>query len=326
MNGNFRRAIRGFFGPGPAVDATPPSLEPPMTNVPRAWFFRSELQRIADHTAMYPSLETGGSLFGYFTHTGLPIVLRATGPGPRATRTSTSFFQDPGFLAACASRLFSSMALQHVGEWHSHHSLGLRMPSGGDDASVVDGMEARNFQRFLLVIANVESNGTSMGGFLYRRGHEVGEATELQVLAARTPADVVAPPLPFGQPCVVPAGSTPWVAREAFGRDWEGSAAGRRRMGREYKALQELAAYAGGALEFGKQSGSLTLERGWSARWSYPLEFPLAPARLWLPGQPMHVVDPSTTLAHALFDLATSSQTPGPSTLSTRERSPEVTP
>ncbi len=310
MTSLLRRALGGYLGaPTTSTGPAPRPAETPVANAPRAYSYESELQRIADHTAMYPSLETGGSLFGYFTHTGLPVVLLATGPGPRATRSSTSFFQDPDFLEATAARLFGAMALQHVGEWHSHHSLGLRQPSGGDDASVIDGMQARDFRRFLLVIANVEARGVSLGGFLYRRGEGKGLATELHTLPGRSPIELTAPALPFGQPCSTPPGSTSWMAREAYGDDWEASGAGRRRMSREYRAMQELAAYAGGALDFGKHGGSLTLDRGWRASWAYPSEFPLSPARLWLPGRSMQVVDPSTTVAHLLFELATDGQT-----------------
>lgn len=101
-----------------------------------AHIYPSELEHMSACMARYPRLETGGDLFGLWTHEGAPVVMLATGPGPRARRSSTSFWQDPEFLETEHARLWQRHGLVNLGEWHSHHHIGLAEPSGGDEATV----------------------------------------------------------------------------------------------------------------------------------------------------------------------------------------------
>jgi hypothetical protein len=48
--------------------------------------------------------------------------------------------------------------LQHIGEWHSHHKLGLAEPSGGDANTVFSALRQYNFPNFLLCIANLRAD------------------------------------------------------------------------------------------------------------------------------------------------------------------------
>jgi hypothetical protein len=54
--------------------------------------------------------------------------------------------------------MLSRMGLEHIGEWHSHHSLNLPTPSGGDCRTVVGAMRDYNRDRFILCIATVTWN------------------------------------------------------------------------------------------------------------------------------------------------------------------------
>jgi hypothetical protein len=139
----------------------------------KAIIYASELETIGCHAADFPDLETGGDLFGFWTHSGFPIIHVATGPGPRAQRTSTSFFQDESFLRDVGDTLRQHHGLQHIGEWHSHHRLGLKSPSGGDAHTVVRGIQRNDLNQFFLTIVTLRSRARgdvpSAHGYLFQR-------------------------------------------------------------------------------------------------------------------------------------------------------------
>ena len=49
----------------------------------------------------------------------------------------------------------SSHGLCNIGEWHSHHTLGLAEPSAGDQKTVLDHLPSVSGGRFLVFIANI---------------------------------------------------------------------------------------------------------------------------------------------------------------------------
>ena len=128
---------------------------------PRAVIHRAELDLIGRWTLDHPDCETGGDLFGFFTHSGHPVVQYVLGPGPGARRTTTSFFQDRDFLVEAGRLLRDLHGLQHIGEWHSHHRLGLYRPSTGDELTVARARQAYRLPSFLLGIATVERRASS---------------------------------------------------------------------------------------------------------------------------------------------------------------------
>src|SRR4051812_10672777 len=79
------------------------------------YIFQNEVTEIVTEAVKSPSLETGGELFGYYTHTGSPVVQYVLGPGPGARQGHRSFHQDPNFLQREAQRLNDAYLLQHVG-------------------------------------------------------------------------------------------------------------------------------------------------------------------------------------------------------------------
>ena len=120
------------------------------------FIFRSEIERINRELLRRPSIETGGDLFGFWLHDSSPIVYCALGPGPNARHHATAFYQDVDWLEHEGRRLNDDFGLQHVGEWHSHHQLNLYHPSGGDVSTIKYAMNRHRFERFALVICNVD--------------------------------------------------------------------------------------------------------------------------------------------------------------------------
>jgi len=120
--------------------------------------YEDELSRIAGWVEEYPNLETGGDLFGFWTHSGAPMVEFVLGPGKKSRRKSTSFYQDVDHLIEAGEFLRDKHGLQHIGEWHSHHQMGLAQPSGGDANTVFRALEKYSFPNFLLCIANLRAD------------------------------------------------------------------------------------------------------------------------------------------------------------------------
>ncbi|MDR2774133.1 MAG: hypothetical protein LBC19_05225 [Tannerella sp.] len=127
--------------------------------------YKGELDYISRCILDYPDIETGGNLFGYRTPQGVPVVLYALGPGEKARHHPTMFMQDVDFFGRNADFLIKEHALSHIGSWHSHHRLNLCEPSGGDTASVLEGMRESNVESFLLVIGNCYSGVTTANAY-----------------------------------------------------------------------------------------------------------------------------------------------------------------
>ena len=130
-----------------------------------AIIYRSELDFMSRCILDYPNIETGGNLFGYWTQDGTPVVLYAIGPGRKAEHNTTSFAQDMDYLKGVAVELFGRYRLLHIGEWHSHHQLGLDHPSGGDTQHMKREVDNPNFPRMLLCIGTCTTQETSIKPF-----------------------------------------------------------------------------------------------------------------------------------------------------------------
>ena len=141
---------------------------------PAVMIFQSELDYISRCILDYPDIETGGQLFGHWTSPGgLPVVEYAIGPGPRANHQPTFFNQDVEYLVRVGQTLVERYGLQHIGEWHSHHRLGLAHPSGHDAATMVNNISRKHLRRFLLCIGNCDRNGVSMlNAFTFHEDHQ----------------------------------------------------------------------------------------------------------------------------------------------------------
>jgi hypothetical protein len=130
--------------------------------------YEQELDNIAGWVEEYPDLETGGDLFGFWTHSGAPVVQFVLGPGKTSRHNPTSFYQDRQHLIKAGEILRKKHGLQHIGEWHSHHQMGLAEPSGGDEQTVFNALRTYNFPKFLLCIANLRPEAETFGRKKYR--------------------------------------------------------------------------------------------------------------------------------------------------------------
>ncbi|MFN9112818.1 MAG: hypothetical protein ACK5XN_22365 [Bacteroidota bacterium] len=135
--------------------------------ISKALIYKSELDYISRCTLDYPKIETGGDLFGFWTHSGYPVIQYVIGPGPNANHQSTFFNQDGNYLSEIGNKLRETHGLQHIGEWHSHHQLGLAEPSGHDISTVCKAIAQYNLSNFFLVITNVRDNSSSVNGFMF---------------------------------------------------------------------------------------------------------------------------------------------------------------
>lgn len=100
------------------------------------YIFESEYQAMIAEAQRIPESETGGDLYGTFTHGSMPVVWLASGPGPKASGNKVHFQQDPDFTTYWEAKLMEKFAVQYIGSWHSHNFLGIIHPSGGDVSTV----------------------------------------------------------------------------------------------------------------------------------------------------------------------------------------------
>lgn len=131
----------------------------------KAIIYQSELDYMSRCILDYPNIETGGQLFGFWTATGVPVVMYVIGPGKNAQHNPTSFVQDQRYLQTAGNELHKRFRLQHIGEWHSHHQLGLAHPSGGDLDTMQYGVGKPGFPRLLLCIGNCTRTHTTVNPF-----------------------------------------------------------------------------------------------------------------------------------------------------------------
>ena len=126
--------------------------------------YDSELKFLKWLVMQKPHIETGGDLFGLWQDKDTAVVQFILGPGQNCSRTTTSFHQDIEYLANGGQYLTTHGGLCNIGEWHSHHRIGLREPSGGDKNTVWQNLPLVSGGRFLLFIANIEDSfsGTSV--------------------------------------------------------------------------------------------------------------------------------------------------------------------
>lgn len=115
----------------------------------------------------YPNIETGGQLFGFWTTDETPVILYAIGPGPNAEHHLLHFIQDSSYLEHVGEILINKYGLQHIGEWHSHHQLGLAFPSGQDSNNMLQVIQQYGLQKFILCIGNCTKTTSSLNAFSF---------------------------------------------------------------------------------------------------------------------------------------------------------------
>lgn len=130
-----------------------------------AYIYKSELDFISRCILDYKNIETGGQLFGFWTADGSPVVVYAIGPGANANHQIAFFNQDIEYLLNVGRVLVHHYGLQHIGEWHSHHKLGLAQPSGHDASTIADTIKEKSLPQFLLCIGNCSNVESTLNPF-----------------------------------------------------------------------------------------------------------------------------------------------------------------
>ncbi len=138
----------------------------------KALIYESELEYISRCILDYPKIETGGDLFGFWTYSGFPVIQYVIGPGANTCRTVAFFKQDKNFLIENGKFLNDHHGLQHLGNWHSHHQLGIPHPSRHDSQTIYKAIVANGLEQFFLLIGSIDHNASIMNGFHYSEGNK----------------------------------------------------------------------------------------------------------------------------------------------------------
>lgn len=124
------------------------------------YIYESEIKAITAEAKQFPAIETGGDLFGTFTHGNMPIVWLASGPGPKARHYKGHFEQDTPFTTYWQRRLMGDFGIQYIGSWHSHHILSLLCPSAGDSKAAQRYALNHGRQRTVEIIVNLDGENS----------------------------------------------------------------------------------------------------------------------------------------------------------------------
>lgn len=149
---------------------------PPGKEKSKVLIYADELIRLLIETLRFGvlGLETGGQFFGHASGEGVVIIDYVAGPGPAAEHSPAFFRQDISYLEQIGNKLLSLMPLLHLGEWHSHHHLGLPVPSAHDAQSMFYTLQRnREMQHYLLCIATCEGPKAQAIPYMFNRdGYE----------------------------------------------------------------------------------------------------------------------------------------------------------
>lgn len=161
---------------------------------------RRALVTIFDECDRYEKDETGGRVLGTYTDRegGLSIDVKGLiGPGSRARRSATSFYQD----GEEQEHIFRQIEqrhpeIEHLGNWHTHHVNGLATLSNGDITTyqriVNHKQHNTSFFYALLVVAKHRSGASherySVKHYVLRRGdRQVYEIPSSRIELTDTP-------------------------------------------------------------------------------------------------------------------------------------------
>ena len=123
-----------------------------------AYVYENDYKEMQKLVQQYPNIETGGDLFGLWQDKENLVIQLFIGPGKDCQRTTTSFHQDVNYLHRVGTVITTEEGLCNVGEWHSHHQIGMPRPSASDHRTVLSNMPQLGLSRFVLFIASIENS------------------------------------------------------------------------------------------------------------------------------------------------------------------------
>jgi hypothetical protein len=144
--------------------------------------WESEMRAIAADASAW-SVETGGDLFGRSQDTA--SLMLATKAGPRAQRDNAHFRLDVDYLRRLSEVLASDWALRYLGDWHSHHRLGLSGPSGGDRRRIRSVAARNQFSTMIEIIVTLEDGEDAPVIRLHPWIYELGKDKEPSPLSVK---------------------------------------------------------------------------------------------------------------------------------------------
>ncbi|MCA9448874.1 MAG: Mov34/MPN/PAD-1 family protein [Candidatus Omnitrophica bacterium] len=131
--------------------------------------FEEDSKLLCEEVLRHPHQETGGALLGHITRRGTIIVYLIIPQGPNASQSAYHFKQDIHHLLEVLEFMLDKYGLEYVGDWHTHHQLGLEQPSG-EDANNMASISAKNAAAPLAqIIANIRSRSTLSHRFVTPR-------------------------------------------------------------------------------------------------------------------------------------------------------------
>ena len=149
--------------------------------------YASELAVLVDEMHQHRTVETGGDLFGLWSHGDVPTVFLASRPGDGAVRQRLSFQQDVVSHRATEQAVWEQFGVQCVGMWHSHHSIGLEVLSRGDLGRTMRYARRSNRARFVDLLG-FQRDHWHVRPFVYQdAGLGRTRATRLEVLPGVSP-------------------------------------------------------------------------------------------------------------------------------------------
>ena len=140
-----------------------------------------EIYQIEKWVEQFPNIETGGDLFGTWIDDRTAVVQFVLGPGRNCRRTGTSFFQDIDYLREAGTYLTQKHGLCNIGQWHSHHRLGLTRPSGGDESTVWGNMPKLGLDRYIVFIATISGGFRSYYNLNYGSSYSHEEESTVKI-------------------------------------------------------------------------------------------------------------------------------------------------
>lgn len=120
----------------------------------KVYIYEEEASLISKWTLQFPTIETGGDLFGLWLNESEVVIQAVLGPGQNCRRSTTSFFQDAQYLKNTGGLLTIDQGLCNIGSWHSHHTMNIPEPSRGDRQTIWENLPPSG--SFLLLITMID--------------------------------------------------------------------------------------------------------------------------------------------------------------------------